>query len=203
MEVRVKITYLIVVGANCLSSSPIGRSEWGRCQLSKTITQDCKEHWKHEDFVYGSKGQDHLPNNSWCKLPEFIRIGSSEWWTCHLLITITQDCKEHWKHEDFVYVSKGQDHLLNSSWCKLPEFIPIGSSEWWLCQLSKTIIQDYQEDWKHKAIVYVSKGQDHLLNSSWCELPEFISYRELEWWRCQLSRSIQYSFNILFSSTYP
>ena len=27
VEVRVKITYLIVVGANCLSSSPIGSSE--------------------------------------------------------------------------------------------------------------------------------------------------------------------------------
>ena len=43
----------------------------------------------------------------------------------------------------------------------------------------KEYYSDCQKDWKHKAILYGSKGQDLLPNSSWCKLPEFTSYREL------------------------
>ena len=72
MEVRVKITQQIVVGANCLSSSLIRSYGWWRCQLSRTITWDYVEDWKHEDGVHGSKGQYDPYNSCWCKLPEFI-----------------------------------------------------------------------------------------------------------------------------------
>ena len=84
MEVRVKITHLIGVGANCLSSSLIKSFEWWRCQLSRTIVQDYEENWKHEHIVYGNKGQDHPLNSSWCKLPEFISYKELEWWRCQL-----------------------------------------------------------------------------------------------------------------------
>ena len=41
-------------------------------QLSRTFNQSYEEDWKPEDFVYGSKGQNHPQNSSWCKLPQFI-----------------------------------------------------------------------------------------------------------------------------------
>ena len=43
----------------------------------------------------------------------------------------------------------------------------------------KTVCMDYEEDWKHEDGVYGTKGQDRILDSSWCKLPEFIFYREL------------------------
>ena len=46
-------------------------------------------------------------------------------------------------------------------------------------QVVKTVTQDYEEDWKHEDGVHESKGPDRPLNSSWCKLPEFISYKEL------------------------
>ena len=83
MELRVQIVYLIVVGANCLSSYLIKSSEWWRCQLSRTITQDYEELFlkimKHEDIMYGNNNLDHPLNSSWCKLPEFISY--KELWT--------------------------------------------------------------------------------------------------------------------------
>jgi hypothetical protein len=125
MEVRVKITRQIVVGANCLSSSPIRSSEWWRCQLSRTITRDYKEDWKHEDSVQGRKGQDHPLNSSWCMQTARGHLlkgaMNDEGASCQeLLLSIM---KKTGKQEDSVHGSKGQDHPLNSSWWKLPEFI--------------------------------------------------------------------------------
>ena len=34
--------------------------------VKNCFTQDCEEDWKHEDIVYGSKGQAHPHNSSWC-----------------------------------------------------------------------------------------------------------------------------------------
>ena len=31
-----------------------------------------KKDWKHESIVYGSKGQDHPLNSTWCRLPTSI-----------------------------------------------------------------------------------------------------------------------------------
>ena len=141
MKVRVKINHLIVVGANCLSSSLIKSFEWWRCQLSRTIIQEYEEDWKHEDIVYESKGQDHplvvffLPestimvivdaaelNSSWRKLPEFISY--KELWMMKVP-AVKNYYSKLWRRLEaqILYGSKGKDHPPNSSWCKLPEFI--------------------------------------------------------------------------------
>ena len=143
IEVRVKINHVIVVGANCLSSSLIKSSEWWRCQLSRTITQDCEEDWKHEDIVYGSKGQNHPLNSSWCKLPEFISY--KELWMMKVPAVKNYYSRlwirlEEWRHCVWKIRVKITHLIVVGANCLSSSLIK--SFEWWRCQLSRTITQD-------------------------------------------------------------
>ena len=126
----VKITYLIVVGVNCLSSSRMGSSEWWRCQLSRT-SQDYEEDWKHEDSVHGSKGQDNPLNSSWCKLLEVISYKelhmNDEGASCQELLFMimkktgsmktvfmevsVRNTQEDWKHEECAWTMKKTESM--------------------------------------------------------------------------------------------
>ena len=235
MEARVKITHIIVVGANCLSSSLIRalNDEGASCQ--ELFTQDCEEDLKHEDNVYESKGQYHLLKSSWCKLPEFIsykelwmmkvlavknyllkivkKIGSMKTLCVEVrvmlthLIVVGAWIHRVWKKGKKLSTQgqKEQNCCVFPSWNHLgilklfvrKIIIELGVFEWKFNHTTESVClwehTDYclwrwLEAWKHCVWKLRVKITHVIVVGANCLSSSLI--KSLEWWRCQLSRTI-------------